>query len=927
MGVEWEFKISQLNSSGGYDEIFKRDHNSNDTGLNGFGVSKWSSYPFNNVIIPFISWYEPEPEPEQPQPEPEPEQPQPEPEPEQPQPEPEPEPEPEQPQPEPAPEPVPEPEPFDIDPQPEPEPEQPQPEPEPEPEPVPEPEPEPEPVPEPVPEPEQPQPEPAHYTGLKSRGQYGEISISYNFKYVAGSNTDNAIVTFERYPGMNGIVLPFGDKYKHANREQDTITLTWDSYNIEEQSIILFDVASGYSLHEATISTDKTNLYNDIVVKQSNYNIKAYVYQLKINDIINLKPYKYFNTAIKNFQETNTSDLVKKNRELKIDIIPILNNTSIPVSIFDYNDTITGVSSSGQDPDRTNPIDTLSTFLMTLKLEKIDMENYISGGFSNATNVSGNINNSNLLNDIIIYLTNNNYSNSNGYQTTSPNITIDISNDSIDNIALGKGLIDDIENQKNAFDTDLFLFLLHQNFLTDYWEYKPNISHLSLPKFGATGATSSGSNTILDSRINQYDYQRKIALSIHVVNFSLSGQIFLINSAKSNNNISYINSVTSEIIDTTQVTTNPIMNFNKIDNVYPAINNSNPIYIKLTNITSNSNTVYPVSIYPFPVTFDISLTTSNISEIDQPLYPGNNIFDINSIFSNTGNQDKTISTVSTPTATNGIYYFDMTCGASSNSKLINYNIFPGTIMVNVVELPDINKSDTTINLSSDNRKINITWPRYYYNTSQGDITWTIIRQDMSSFVKVTRTYTISSSEITIVGDNIVYEDTDIRRFDKYQYTISGKFNFTSTININNIPKNYSLSLDIQGFTTDTIFICYGYTTRFPFGRFNTTTTNLKLFVPKLLRTDINPTTKSFFSNQLLLTNPAPPGTSDEYHLANNITSWPGGRGACTSVTGDVETFGRTLTQVNENIYSNTSNQLSRKQIFNLLSKSRFRPDR
>ena len=763
---------------------------------------------------------------------------------------------------------------------------------------------------------------------MKSRGQYGEINISYNFKYVAGSNTDNAIVTFERYPGMNGIVLPFGDKYKHANREEDTITLTWDSYNIEEQSIILFDIASGYSLHEATISTEKTNLYNDIVVKQSNYNIKAYVYQLKINDVINTRPYKYFNNAIKSFQETNTSDIVKKNKELSIDIIPTLNNSSIPVSIFNYNDSITGVSSSGQDPDRTNPIDESTIFSIILRLEKINMENYLSSGFSNATNISGNSNNSNVLNDIIIYLNNDNYSNSIGSLITSPNITIDISNDSIDNIALGKGLTNNnIENQINAFDTNLFLFLLNQNFLTDYWKYKPNISHLSLPKFGATGTTSSGSNTILDSRINQYDYQRKIALSIHVVNFSLSGQIFLINSSKSKNNISYINSVTSEIIDTTQVTINPIMNFNKIDNIYPAIDNSNPLYIKLTNITSNNNTLYPINRQPFPSTFDSNLTTSNITEINQPLYPGNNIFDINTLFSNTGNQDKTISTVLTPTAVNGIYYFDMTCGTSSNSKLINYNIFPGTIMVNVVELPDINKSDTTINLSSDNRKINITWPRYYYNTSQGDITWTIIRQDMASFVKVTRTYTISSSEITIVGDNIVYEDTDIRRFDKYQYTISGKFNFISTININNIPKNYSLSLDIVGFTTDTIFICYGYTTRFPFGRFNTTTTNLKLFVPKLLRTDINSTTKSFFSNQLLLTNPAPPGTSDEYHLENNITSWPGGRGSCTSVTGDVETFGRTLTQVNENIYSNTSNQLSKKQIFNLLSKSRFRPDR
>ena len=175
-------------------------------------------------------------------------------------------------------------------------------------------------------------------------------------------------------------------------------------------------------------------------------------------------------------------------------------------SIFNYNDSITGVSSSGQDPDRTNPIDESTIFSMILKLEKINMENYLSSGFSNATNISGNISNSNLLNDIIIYFYNNNYSNSNGYQTTSPSIILDISNENIDNIALGKGLTNNnIENQIDAFDTNLFLFLLNQNFLTDYWKYKPNISHLSLPKFGATGTTSSGSNTILDSRINEYD--------------------------------------------------------------------------------------------------------------------------------------------------------------------------------------------------------------------------------------------------------------------------------------------------------------------------------------------------------------------------------------------------------------------------------------
>ena len=63
--------------------------------------------------------------------------------------------------------------------------------------------------------------------------------------------------------------------------------------------------------------------------------------------------------------------------------------------------------------------------------------------------------------------------------------------------------------------------------------------------------------------------------------------------------------------------------------------------------------------------------------------------------------------------------------------------------------------------------------------------------------------------------------------------------------------------------------------------------------------------------------------TDEYHLENNITSWPGGRGSC----GDNVIISGQNTQVNENIYANTSDQLSKKQIYNFLSKSRFRPDR
>jgi hypothetical protein len=189
--------------------------------------------------------------------------------------------------------------------------------------------------------------------------------------------------------------------------------------------------------------------------------------------------------------------------------------------------------------------------------------------------------------------------------------------------------------------------------------------------------------------------------------------------------------------------------------------------------------------------------------------------------------------------------------------------------------------------------------------------------------KVTRTYDRDDGEISIVGNNIQYIDTEIRIYDKYQYTVSGEFVYNSSIKINTIQKNFSLSLSIVEFTTNGIFVCNGYTNRFPFGRFNTTSTNLKLFAPKLLRTDINPTTKNLFASQLLLTNPAPPGVTDEHHLENNITSWPGGRGSC----GDNVIISGSQTHVNENIYANTSDQLSKKQIYNFLSKSRFRPDR
>lgn len=757
-------------------------------------------------------------------------------------------------------------------------------------------------------------------------GQDKSLKISFTF----GENLQSK-TTFERYTSMQGVATPAGITPYDAVRSQESIEIDFSGDVIFEKILVIFDVASGYSINPATITTT-SNIYNISKQNQTNFDIKSYVFSLKISEPINNLDYKFYNTAIKNFTETNTSDMVKNNRRFNLTFVP--NDSSTNYNIFTYDDSIRGVTFRNNPLDERKIINQDTPLNLILELEKIDLEDYnsISDSFENATNVNSSSNNVNIINEQIIYLFNNKFSNSSGVEISNPIITIDLSNDIIDNIALTKGLINNVLEksnvatrtipelkQVNSIELKFFMFLIKQNFLSDYWKFKDNLSDLS----------HSTSGNILHQKMLEYDYQRRVAASIHLIDIALSGQIFLINTAKNKTDVSYIKTLDSEILNGTPLIGNPTLNFNNVSNIYPIIDVQNPIYLNLQNNLLGSQSIFiGQNNKPYPGNFLSTYLKSGTTEINQPLYVNNNIFDINSIFSNTNdNADKTISTEKNPTQYNGIYYYDVSIGQSSNEKLVNYNVFPGKILVNLVEMPDITNKDTTIGLSSDNREITLTWPRYYYDSSQGEITWTIVRKDMASFKEVTRTYNINSPEINYVNDNVIFIDREIRRFDKYRYTVSGVLNFSSFITVNGVPKNYNLSLNIEPFTLNDIFVCFGYTRRFPFGRFNTTTTNLKLFVPKLLRTNINPTTKELFRNQLLLTNPVPPGVTEEYHLENNITAWPGGRGACTNANGEQETFGRTLTQTSENIYANTSNNLSRKQIYNLLSKSRFRPDR
>ena len=506
-------------------------------------------------------------------------------------------------------------------------------------------------------------------------GQDKSLKISFTF----GENLQSK-TTFERYTSMQGVATPAGITPYDAVRSQESIEIDFSGDVIFEKILVIFDVASGYSINPATITTT-SNIYNISKQNQTNFDIKSYVFSLKISEPINNLDYKFYNTAIKNFTETNTSDMVKNNRRFNLTFVP--NDSSTNYNIFTYDDSIRGVTFRNNPLDERKIINQDTPLNLILELEKIDLEDYnsISDSFENATNVNSSSNNVNIINEQIIYLFNNKFSNSSGVEISNPIITIDLSNDIIDNIALTKGLINNVLEksnvatrtipelkQVNSIELKFFMFLIKQNFLSDYWKFKDNLSDLS----------HSTSGNILHQKMLEYDYQRRVAASIHLIDIALSGQIFLINTAKNKTDVSYIKTLDSEILNGTPLIGNPTLNFNNVSNIYPIIDVQNPIYLNLQNNLLGSQSIFiGQNNKPYPGNFLSTYLKSGTTEINQPLYVNNNIFDINSIFSNTNdNADKTISTEKNPTQYNGIYYYDVSIGQSSNEKLVNYNVFP-----------------------------------------------------------------------------------------------------------------------------------------------------------------------------------------------------------------------------------------------------------
>ena len=244
----------------------------------------------------------------------------------------------------------------------------------------------------------------------------------------------------------------------------------------------------------------------------------------------------------------------------------------------------------------------------------------------------------------------------------------------------------------------------------------------------------------------------------------------------------------------------------------------------------------------------------------------------------------------------------------NNINFRNRSIFPETILVNCVELPppkQVNNFNDM--LAKDNSFVKLVWKGYNFNYSPGNvrsqfgnvgnIIWKIERFQTQLGLNTTIFEGIITPDDgnNSTGFNLskyTYKDTAIRIYDKYKYTVSGTYvyNFIRTKTDTNI---YTLSMPFGSFTTEELIVCKN--NKFTYGRYNTTSTNLKLYRPLLINKD--------------------QGQVDEN--GNKVG------GLCL---GNIFN-GSSRISSSQNIYANTSNQLTKKETYVLLSKQRFRPFR
>ena len=783
------------------------------------------------------------------------------------------------------------------------------------------------------------------------------FSIQYTF-----GQQSNSKVTFARYNNMDGTATPYGKSHINANRKVESITLQWnkDSFDVNQnftypmKSILLFDVASGKSSHNAVLSNTVAP-YNNLIIKK--YNIIVNIFQLKILNI---------------------------NDNGSIEDIPVGSGVPYTAKIFN---TDKNASTIGHQYKYTSSLNNYTPFryINTLQdkrlifstknnnplLKKIT-EKYLflpSKQYLSTRNadIIKNSTSNNLTEDILSFPreTNGNTFQITPYTGETKN-TGDIIVFSSPKFGPDSN-ISTFKNQKNLEIVKLgsgqfrqypapFMTRIDNSFISDYWQWNDEISFNAI-KLDITDETLNTIKTIINNHgKNEND---EITMDRTTFNNLLSGNYTLdeinkyFNLLKNDDDVITLTRVEDEVNIRTWkyfINQSKIATTANLYNIYYESENGDQIkyilantYNKIFDISymdSFGNKVYnpqfrvlgtksiqePLEDRPIILSITgggVSLFNSGIFYIgnDGSVDPsrGLNKEIVEWTFKDIFNSKK--DEIQNTTRYNSTYNIFI-LGANliaQNSSFSGVRCLPYPIILNVVEISNIEQFWPRVDsngdpiksykemVSNDSKGVEIQW-NYLDNVdkTEGNIYWIIKKKNLVTLEEtiinhekgglsvkkkyndngeVSNEYIEMKSEnllqtLSINYDNNTYKfiDREMLVYDKYQYTIEGIFKW-DTLLFNNVRVSNPLSINIEGFQTEPIFVCRN--NQFEFGRFNTTSTNLKLFKP-----------------------------------LNNLQN-------CTKVNYNIT---RKIGSSN-NIYHNTTNQMTKKQIFNYLSISKFRPFR
>lgn len=783
-----------------------------------------------------------------------------------------------------------------------------------------------------------------------------DFEISYKF----GKNLEESSkITFFRYIEMDGVAEPPGTTYKQASRDNEKITIKWDkdsfdlipqkqTYNMKH--IIFFDIASGKSEHQMDVSVN--NYYRYLINKK--FNITSYIFQLRIL----------------NMNDDGNMDKISTDSGISFTpkVFNIDRNAFIDSNMFKYTNSLSNIN---YQPFRYNNIIQDVRLIFSKKytnpLLRQTNEEYLylaNKEYMNGTNadIVNNSNSLNLVEDIMGFPRE---INSNIFQITpflgetnnSGNIILFTTPITQTDIPIFRNKEGNKYINIGGGNTRLYpvpnMTKINNKFISDYWEWIDQISFVSQILILTAPDLVDIEIELLKQEydtINQdYFITKDIFINILRKNYTPEqipdSQIDIIFDFLKNQDekisLSRIYQEKNKKKYKYSYYQSKISTYATLNNIYYESENSNQIKYILINTFNNSNETHFMDLNGNKVynpRFRALGTESLMKPLDErPIIlsitgGGSTIFNTGIYYiGNDGSVDpsqginkklfdwtfKDIFNSGQETIVNTNQYNSVYNIFITGAKLISQNqafsgvrCLPYPIEINLVELNTVEQFWPRKDLNgipiqnyeemvqNDSKGVVIEW-NYYNNVDKtnGNIYWKIKKKNLVTLEEIIinethdglyvkkNSKTIDFSEnnlqsLTINENNNTYKfiDREVLVYDKYLYTIEGIFKW-DTLQINEKNVENPLSIFISGFTTIPIFLCKN--NRFKFGRFNTTSTNLKLFKP-----------------------------------LKNLNN-------CSKVNYNVT---RKI-QTSNNIYNNTTNHLTKKQIYKYLASTKYRPFR